>query len=122
MKKYEDIPLFKFGASQTKMAISQQAVEDCIHTFHKKPVFIYDEADNYNKNNKIVGIIDRTTKIEDGFLYGDIIIWNEYMDKDLELNKFRNYEINAEEYHNEEGTMIVDKFTLFSVSFDTKGD
>lgn len=116
MQTIKDIPIFPFGTSPNGSYISKEAVEKALDSFINIPIFSYDESDKYNIFNSPIGIITKITRIEEPFVYGDVVLF-----KDLEtMNKFKNYEIQMDNYHKENEIYYIDEFKLQSVSFSMK--
>ena len=119
MKEYKDIPIFQYGLNPNNVYISKEVLENALHSFADKPSFEYNENDKYNKDNPIIGKIEKVTRTDDKFVYGNVIIFT----KEEEINNFRNYEISVENIHQDKEDKtksIVDDFTLNSISFDFK--
>jgi len=117
MKEYKDIPIFQYGMNPNNVFISREVVIKALDGFVGKPIFEFNENDLYNKEQNIVGVIKKVTRLDNynSYVYGDILIYN----KEEPINQWKNYEILIENSHNEDDkkTIVVDNFNLNSIGY-----
>lgn len=113
MKEIKNIPIFRYGLSPNGTYISKDVVEKAASSFKEVPVIDYTSS----KNEEVIGFVKSITNIKDDVVYGDVMLFGSQ-----NFNDFCDYEINIENYHQENSTIVIDDFKLLGVGLEIKNE
>lgn len=118
MIELKDVIIFRAGENPNGVYITEKAISD-LKQFNNVPILnkicgYQNDFDDKIKNEKVIGWIYKATRIDFPYIYGDILVEEEFKN----VKTMKNYEIQLDLGEKENGVFVVDKFDLMSIEME----
>ena len=112
-KEIKDISIFLYGENANGYIIDKSQIED-FSKFENVPIVNkIKERKDEEFEQKIIGVVKNATRIEYPYVYGDIVVFDEF-----KLTKFRNYEVNCDVERDEIGIKYLVNVEILSIELE----
>lgn len=96
LKEIKDIPIFMYGKNDNGYSIDESEVIN-FDKFKNIPIVNHIKIGDDCSDEKIVGVVINATRLEFPYLYGDVMLLDNF-----NFTKFKNYQIQCAGFNSEE--------------------